>query len=319
MNRTSKQGLRRIVSHPWRSTPGARLIRPVLKGAADTLWEFWDAILIINLFLLSIFILPAFGAKALFLAYQGLAILIFFFLTRRLTRIFGDNLHFIRAQLGGRPKRPPNRYVRHLFDGYAKEFDSHLLEDLNYVAPNLVRDITRDITLLPGSVIADLGCGTGICGPLFEMSGAQIIGVDISAGMLGQAARKGCYDALIEADIIDYLRTQNRRFDLLVSADVLVYFGELDDLFSAAKGALKPGGRFAFTVEARDGDTWHLNKTGRYAHPRPYIERVLRAAGLETECVSVAGIRKNFDEWVEGDVWLVARPQADLGPQKGAG
>ena len=50
--------------------------------------------------------------------------------------------------------------------------------------------------------VADLGCGTGLQGPLLKAAGARFIyGVDVSREMLKEAKTKGCYDDLSESDM----------------------------------------------------------------------------------------------------------------------
>ncbi len=66
-------------------------------------------------------------------------------------------------------------------------------------------------------------------------------------------------------------------FDVVVAADVLCYFGVLDEVITAMRGALRPDGLIVFTVESLpDGaDDWCLAMTGRYAHSPGYLAAVL--------------------------------------------
>ena len=58
-------------------------------------------------------------------------------------------------------------------------------------------------------------------------------GVDISGKMLAAAQEKKLYESLHCSEIIEFLRTQQGAgYDLVVSGDVLPYFGELKGLFS---------------------------------------------------------------------------------------
>ena len=60
--------------------------------------------------------------------------------------------------------------------------------------------------------------------------------------MLKQAAEKNIYHALINAELTEYLRDHREAFDLIVSADTLVYFGDLTDVIAAAARACVPMG-----------------------------------------------------------------------------
>ena len=69
----------------------------------------------------------------------------------------------------------------------------------------------------------DAGCGTGLCGPLVAPYARRLTGVDLSAGMLAQAKEKNVYDELFKVELTEYLRDHTEAFDLIVSADTLVY------------------------------------------------------------------------------------------------
>lgn len=285
-----------------------KVSRPLQRSLLRTLLESWDAVLIVTLFLVSIFLFPHLDFETQFAIYFALACLIVFFIIRRLLRIFGDNFHFIRAQVGWQAPRAAGRYIRRLFDEYAKQFDDHLLVDLSYRAPNLIFSATEEILQKTTPEIVDLGCGTGICGPLFQPFAVTLVGVDLAPKMLEQADLKGCYSELVEADLVVFLRERELAFDLAVSADVLVYFGDLSDILGAAYGALRSSGHFAFTVECSDDDRWRLQRNGRYIHGRHYVERVAKGTGFEVASVTRDVLRLNFEEPVEGDVWLLRKP-----------
>jgi predicted TPR repeat methyltransferase len=113
-----------------------------------------------------------------------------------------------------------------------------------------------------------------------------LVGVDLSAGMLAQAREKGIYDALVQAELSGFLRDNVGAFDLIVSADTLVYFGTLDEVFGRVAAALRPNGLLVCTLErlSIDGDMGHrLEMHGRYSHAESYVHRVLAGAGLRAE------------------------------------
>jgi predicted TPR repeat methyltransferase len=49
--------------------------------------------------------------------------------------------------------------------------------------------------------------------------------------------REKFYDALVKAELTDYLRGNRAALHLIVSPDTLVYFGELEGVIDAAGGA----------------------------------------------------------------------------------
>src|ERR1700704_1879973 len=103
--------------------------------------------------------------------------------------------------------------------------------------------------------------------------------------MLVRANEKNAYDALVKAELTEYLRDNSDAFDLIVSADTLVYFGALESVLAAAAGALRPGGLLVFTLEhavgAGAGVDHRLELHGRYSHARAYVERLLAGARLQ--------------------------------------
>jgi predicted TPR repeat methyltransferase len=113
---------------------------------------------------------------------------------------------------------------------------------------------------------ADLGCGTGLMGPLLRPLAARLEGVDLSKLMCQKARDRGCYDEVEDGEIVAWLDGRAKQqqqqqggsssgvsgsgssgsgggggFDLLVAADVLVYIGDLGALFAAAAAASEPG------------------------------------------------------------------------------
>ena len=114
--------------------------------------------------------------------------------------------------------------------------------------------------------------------------------------MLDKARDRGAYDELIQGDLAVVLDRYIGAFDLAVSADVLIYVGNLEPAFRACAKAIAPGGIFAFTTEVCAGDGYTLDSTGRYLHSGTYIERLARQHGFliahaATIVVSLSGRR----------------------------
>ena len=128
--------------------------------------------------------------------------------------------------------------------------------------------------------------------------------------MLKPEARN-VYDELVKRELTAYLRDSAGAFDVIVSADTLVYFGPLEGVVAAAANALRPGGRLIFTVEelidAGPDAGYSLSPHGRYCHTRQYLERVLADANLRPEIVP-AQLRLEAGEPVPGLVVRATKP-----------
>lgn len=217
-------------------------------------------------------------------------------------------LHHLAACTGGAmPGRASDDYVEHEFDSFADSFDSTLAR-LNYRAPQAVAEAVA--RALPAAVrrldVLDLGCGTGLCGPLLEPWARTLVGCDLSTAMLMKAADRGVYDELRKAELTAFMRERPAAFDLAVSADTLNYFGELGDVARAAVATLRPGGVLVFTLEALapgDGGVVRLMPHGRYAHDGAHACRVFAEAGLEVEAPVGVVLREENKVPVQG--WLV--------------
>ena len=178
------------------------------------------------------------------------------------------------------PPRASDAYVEETFDSFAASFDSKLAQ-LSYRAPALVAQMLAesDVEASKSLDVLDAGCGTGLCGPLIAPYARRLVGVDLSEPMIAQARARNVYDELVKQELTAYLGDSTEEFDVIVSADTLVYFGLLEDVAAAAANALRPGGRLVFTVEELNGAGsdagYTISPTGRYRHARPYVERVL--------------------------------------------
>lgn len=207
------------------------------------------------------------------------------------------------------PARAPDAYVAQTFDTFADSFDARL-ESLSYRAPALVHGAVLRHGGAPGQPleVIDAGCGTGLCGPLLKPHARRIVGVDLSAGMLAKAQARQVYDELVQGELVAFLRSRPASCDLLVSADTLCYFGDLDEFAAVAKSALRSCGLLVFTVEALEGhDSDHgfaLQGHGRYSHRRSYVQAVLQRCGFINTELPACVLRTEAGKPVDG--WLVS-------------
>ena len=158
-------------------------------------------------------------------------------------------------------------------------------------------------------VVADAGCGTGLCADFLRPRAKRLVGVDLSAGMLSHARARKQYDQLVEAELSAWLAAQRQVCDLIVSADTLCYFGPLEKVFSGVARALKPGGWLIFTVEqaAERFDAYRLNPSGRYSHSEDYVRAHLADAHFTAIEIERAVLRRETGSEVSGLVVAARR------------
>lgn len=217
--------------------------------------------------------------------------------------------HLLAAATGkDTAARASDDYLRAEFDHFAPHFDAKLAA-LEYRGPAIVAEAVAAIApaLPPRPAVLDAGCGTGLCAPLLRPHAGTLVGVDLSAAMVERARQRGGYDELVVGELTSFLREHARAYDLVVSADTLVYFGDLTAVAAAVAQALRPRGAFIFTLErSLPSDVpngFHLHPHGRYSHTGDYVGSVLGTAGFVDTAVTESSLRKEIDVPVPG--WLV--------------
>lgn len=214
-------------------------------------------------------------------------------------------------------ERKPKEFVAELFDSFADSFDQKLLENLEYKVPALVGNLTKHMMHESYVNAMDAGSGTGLAGRyLRPLVKEKLVGVDASSKMLDIAAKctvsKGCglddgsdsdingniddrplYDDLIVMDLEEMTvgdtlyrngdRKKTTGFDLIVAADVLVYFGSLENLIRVFAIISEPGAVLVFSCEKAAKEEaplgWRLLPSGRFAHTKDHAVAVAAKAG----------------------------------------
>lgn len=215
--------------------------------------------------------------------------------------------HLAAATGGVALDRAPGGYVEALFDGYAPHFEAALL-GLGYRVPGLIRRaVERHRPAVaageaPLGPLLDLGCGTGLVGvALSDLADGPLTGVDVSRRMLEQAAAKGIYAALRQADLIEALREDAEQYAVIAAADVFCYLGDLREVLALCRPRLAPGGLLLFSLErAAPGEGWCLGPQGRYAHAPDYVAACLAEAGLRPIEMREEALRQDADRAVPG-------------------
>lgn len=198
-------------------------------------------------------------------------------------------------QPAGEVPSAPRAYVKTLFDQYADEFEGHLVGDLRYQGHRVLVEQLPDGCPPRFASVLDLGCGTGLCGLAIRPRADALWGLDLSGVMLEKARARGVYDRLIQGDLVEYLRDETTRFDLVLAADVFIYVGHLEDVFELLAQRIRPSGWLAFTLEeAEAGHSLQLLPSLRYAHSLDYVQTLATRCGFRFVAVHSAPLR--FDQ-----------------------
>ena len=174
--------------------------------------------------------------------------------------------------------------VREAFDLVALRYDEMMVRDLAYRAHEDLHALALRILAPPGLPrrILDLGCGTGLAGERFKdlAQGGRLDGVDISPRMIEQARKRHIYDELLVGNFETILAAPGPSYNLILSADAMVYLGRLGPTLAGVAHRLEPGGIFLFTCEAKQGEGWDLTQANRFRHSEAYLRASAEEAGL---------------------------------------
>jgi len=205
-------------------------------------------------------------------------------------------------------QRASDGFVTGLFDEFAQSFDQNLA-DLDYRVPGLVARQVREVLDSPAAQydVLDAGCGTGLLAADLKPWARTLQGVDLSAGMLEKARGRGLYDELAEAELSEYLSDNPGSFDLVICADTLCYFGELEEVLTHTAAAMRRNGVFICSFEEKkEGEQpWKLNPHGRYSHRESYVQSSFSSAGLRVDEVRHEVLRRECGQPVAGLIYVV--------------
>jgi predicted TPR repeat methyltransferase len=208
------------------------------------------------------------------------------------------------------PPRASDRAIQHIYKSFAASYETRMREDLRYVGPERMQDAIKAVMGdRTGLTILDLGCGSGLAGMSVKARAAELVGVDLSPEMIALAGARNIYDKLEVAEITAWLDQGQTLFDLIISCDCLIYFGDLSRIVSAAARRLKQGGIFAMSMERGDRPPFHLTDTGRYTHHPDHVREVAAKAGLTVARMDESFLRMEYGEEVMG-LYAVVGPAA---------
>lgn len=150
--------------------------------------------------------------------------------------------------------------LSHRYDEWSQEYDKHLEEELNYIAPDIgVSLLTKHIAI--GARILDAGAGTGLVGERLHAAGFRnLVAVDNSPGMLQQAKKKEVYTDLLRQDLLQPLDFSDASFDAVISIGVFTDGHVSADAFDELIRVTRPGGFIIFSVLQKFYEQGHFHE-----------------------------------------------------------
>ncbi|MGW3961156.1 GrpB family protein [Amycolatopsis sp. NPDC005003] len=141
------------------------------------------------------------------------------------------------------------------YDGHSEAYAEHAEKSVTnalYDRPAIL-DLAGDVA---GLSVLDVGCAAGHLSALLADRGADVFGVDSSAGMIAVARRKFGDVARFEvADIARPLDLPDASIDVVTASLVLHYLADWGPTLAEFRRVLKPGGALVFSVH-HPGEDW---------------------------------------------------------------
>ncbi|HET8550712.1 MAG TPA: methyltransferase domain-containing protein [Bryobacteraceae bacterium] len=178
----------------------------------------------------------------------------------------------------------------------------------------------------PGERILDIGCGTGHLTNAIAERGAEVVGLDASPDMLGQARRNYPNLRFVLADASSFRFDES--FDAVFSNAVLHWVRDADGVVRSVAAALRSGGRFV-TEFGGKGNVAQLLAAAKHVIPSadnpwyfpdiPEYTSLLARHGLETRHAALfdrpTPLDGSVQEWYEmfGQPLLASVPKEARG------
>ncbi|HEY4026498.1 MAG TPA: methyltransferase domain-containing protein [Candidatus Dormibacteraeota bacterium] len=149
----------------------------------------------------------------------------------------------------------PAELSAHFFDAFSTEYEAWFGGLHQKVASRVVELAAPRL----GEACLEVGCGTGlVANALAEPVGpdGQIVGVDVSAGMLRLARSRSLPNTTFHhANADPHLPFRDATFDLAVFCDSLAYMSDPGRTLEEARRVLRAGGRILLALRWRALDT----------------------------------------------------------------
>jgi SAM-dependent methyltransferase len=134
------------------------------------------------------------------------------------------------------------------YDQWAATYDADM-HDIGYVHPAIIVGLVARYVPQMNAAILDAGVGTGTIGQLLNILGySNLLGIDMSDGMLARAAERKIYVGLRNQILGAALDFETASIDCIVSTGTFTTGHAPASAFDELVRITKPGGHLIFTV-----------------------------------------------------------------------
>jgi SAM-dependent methyltransferase len=158
-----------------------------------------------------------------------------------------------RRSVKGRAMKSRNELIKD-YDLLANAYGERYALELDYKPfdRDLLRRFARSV---PAPTVCDLGCGSGHVGAHLQSLGLQVIGIDLSPGMVNEARRRYPRVRYEVGDMLDLKLEDNSLGGIVVLYSIIhLRREELVEAFRGMSRVLKPGGLLLVAFHRGQGD-----------------------------------------------------------------
>lgn len=141
-----------------------------------------------------------------------------------------------------------NEELAQRYDQWSSEYDDDLAEEFGWLGPQRATDVfSRHVP--KDARVLDAGAGTGLVGRcLADLGYRDLTGIDLSLGMLKEAAKKGVYRDLRQMVLGEPLELPTDAFDAVISVGVFTLGHAPPRALRELVRVVKPGGHIVFAI-----------------------------------------------------------------------
>ncbi|MEW5851177.1 MAG: class I SAM-dependent methyltransferase [Myxococcota bacterium] len=152
---------------------------------------------------------------------------------------------------------------RAYYDAFSQQYERHRHDGYHAMLDDLEADLV--LRYARGGRVLEAGCGTGLVLSRLQPHCAQVVGVDLSGGMLRRAADRGL--AVAQANILA-IPLPDAQFDAVCCFKVLAHIERIEEAMRELGRLVKPGGVLVaefYNPNSVRGLLWRIKRPGRVA------------------------------------------------------